>query len=112
MWSSYRKRVKGSFLGQLSYLQTLQREGKVRATVITPSPPVALAEHPSVEGILIGGKLYKHELVAVGAATVEAFRHIRADMCFLGIGSIHPEVGISTFDLEEAAVKRIMIAGA
>src|SRR6266496_2674173 len=86
----------------------------LRATVITPSPPVALAlaEHPSVEVILIGGKLYKHELVAVGAATVEAFRHIRADMCFLGIGSIHPEVGISTFDLEEAAVKRVMMAGA
>src|SRR5436309_703239 len=86
----------------------------LRATVITHSPPVALtlAEHPTVEVILIGGKLYKHELVAVGAATVEAFGHIRADLCFLGIGSIHPEVGISTFDLEEAAVKRAMIASA
>ena len=86
----------------------------LRATVITHSPPVAiaLAEHPTVEVIVIGGKLYKHELMAVGAATVEAFRHIRADMCFLGIGSIHPEVGISTFDVEEAAVKRAMIASA
>jgi DeoR/GlpR family transcriptional regulator of sugar metabolism len=85
----------------------------LRTTVITHSAPVAvaLAEHPAVEVILIGGKLYKHELVAVGAATVEAFRHIRADLCFLGIGSIHPEVGISTFDVEEAAVKRAMIAG-
>lgn len=84
----------------------------LRATVITHSPPVALAEHPTVEVILIGGKLYKHELVAVGAATVEAFRHIRADLCFLGIGSMHPEVGISTFDLDEASVKRAMIASA
>src|SRR5437660_2122636 len=84
----------------------------LRATVITHSPPVALAlaEHPTIEVIVIGGKLYKHELVAVGAATVEAFQHIRADLCFLGIGSIHPKVGISTFDLEEAAVKRSMIA--
>ncbi len=86
----------------------------LRATVITHSPPVALAlaEHPTVEVILIGGKLYKHELVAVGAATVQAFRHIRADLCFLGIGSMHPEVGISTFDLDEASVKRAMIASA
>jgi DeoR/GlpR family transcriptional regulator of sugar metabolism len=86
----------------------------LRITVITHSPPVALAlaEHPTIEVIVIGGKLYKHELVAVGAATVEAFRHIRADLCFLGIGSIHPKVGISTFDLEEAAVKRAMISSA
>ena len=86
----------------------------LHATVITHSPPVAmaLAQHPAVEVIVIGGKLYKHELVAVGAATVEAFQHIRADLCFLGIGSLHPEVGISTFDLEEASVKRAMIASA
>ncbi|GAC1342801.1 MAG: DeoR/GlpR family DNA-binding transcription regulator [Ktedonobacteraceae bacterium] len=84
----------------------------LRATVITHSPPVALAlaEHPLIEVIVIGGKLYKHEIVTTGAATVEAFRNIRADLCFLGIGSLHPEVGISTFDLDEAYVKRAMIA--
>src|SRR6266516_4507050 len=84
------------------------------ATVITHSPPIALslAEHPLIEVILIGGKLYKHELVTVGVATVEAFRTFRADLCFLGISSIHPDVGISTFDLEEAYVKRAMIASA
>jgi DeoR/GlpR family transcriptional regulator of sugar metabolism len=84
----------------------------LRATVITHSPPVALAlaEHPLIEVIVIGGKLYKHEIVTIGAATVEAFRNIRADLCFLGIGSLHPEVGISTFDLDEAYVKRAMIA--
>jgi len=65
-----------------------------------------------VEVVLIGGKLYKRELVAVGAETVEAFQHIRADLYFLGIGSLHPEVGISTFDRDEAWVKRAMIASA
>ena len=86
----------------------------LRATVITHSPPIALAlaEHPSVEVIVIGGKLYKYEIVNVGAATVEAYRDIRADLCFLGISSIHPDVGISTLNLEEAYVKRAMIASA
>jgi len=86
----------------------------LRATVITHSPPVAqaLAEHEAIEVIVIGGKLYKHSMVAVGAATVEAFRQIRADICFLGIYSVHPEIGISTPDLEEAYVKRAMIASA
>ena len=86
----------------------------LRATVITHSPPIALAlaEHPLIEVILIGGKLYKRELVTTGAAAVEAFRNIRADLCFLGIGSVHPEIGISTLDLEEAYVKRAMIRSA
>lgn len=86
----------------------------LRATVITHSPPVALAlaEQPEVEVIMIGGKLNKHQLVNVGAATVEAYRNIRADLCFLGISSVHPDVGISTSNLEEAYVKRAMIASA
>ncbi len=86
----------------------------LRATVITHSPPIAtaLAGYAEIEVIVIGGKLYKHELVTVGAATVEAFHSIRADLCFLGVCSLHPEAGISTVDLEEAYVKRAMIAGA
>jgi DeoR/GlpR family transcriptional regulator of sugar metabolism len=86
----------------------------LRATVITHSPPIALvlAEYPEIEVIQIGGRLSKKELITVGAVTVEAFRDIRADICFLGISSLHPDVGISTLDLEEAYVKRAMIASA
>src|SRR5438876_11831407 len=44
----------------------------LHATVITHSPPIALAlaEHPVIEVILIGGKLYKRELVKIGRAHV------------------------------------------
>lgn len=86
----------------------------LRATVITHSPPVALAlaEHPEIEIIVIGGKLYKYGLVNVGAAAIEAFQSFRADLCFLGISSLHPEIGISTLNLEESYVKRAMIASA
>lgn len=86
----------------------------LRATIITHSPPIALAlaeyEYDDIEVILIGGKLNKRNLVTVGAGTIEAFRDIRADLCFLGITSLHPEVGISTRDMEEAYVKRAIIA--
>lgn len=86
----------------------------LRATILTNSLPlaVALAEHPAVEVIVLGGRLYKDALVTVGAATVEALRMVHADLCMLGVCSLHPEVGISVFDLEEAYVKRAMIAGA
>lgn len=86
----------------------------LRATVLTHSPPIAevLAEHPTVEVVLIGGRLQKASRVAVGAATVEALQMVRADVFVLGVCSVHPEVGLSTWDLEEAHVKRAMIASA
>ena len=86
----------------------------LRATVITNSAPiaVALAEHPAVEVILLGGRLLKSARVTVGAPTVDALAHVRADLCMLGVCSLHPEVGISAPDLEESYVKRAMIASA
>jgi DeoR/GlpR family transcriptional regulator of sugar metabolism len=85
----------------------------LHATVVTNSPPIAvvLAAHPHVEVLVVGGRLYKHSLVTLGAAAVEALRAIRADICMLGVCSLHPEDGVSVPDLEEAHVKRAMIAG-
>jgi DeoR/GlpR family transcriptional regulator of sugar metabolism len=51
-------------------------------------------------------------MVAVGASTVAELRGIRADLCILGVLALHPEVGISVIDREEAAVKRAMIEAA
>jgi DeoR/GlpR family transcriptional regulator of sugar metabolism len=101
--------------GGTTTLQVAQRlPVDLQATVVTNSPPiaVALAEHPRVEVLLVGGRLDKDSLVSVGAATVEAFRKIRAELCMLGICSLHPEVGITVPDLEESYVKRAMIASA
>ena len=83
---------------------------ELRATVVTHSPSVAveLVEHPTVEVILLGGRLYKHSVVAVGAATVEAIQRIRADTYFMGVTGIHPDVGLTTGDLEEAQIKRAL----
>ena len=82
-------------------------------TVVTNAPAIAaaLAEHPGVEVVVIGGRLDKRAQVTVGAAAVDAIRAIRADACVLGVCALHPEEGLSTDDLEEAAVKRAMIAG-
>lgn len=101
--------------GGTTPLQVAQHlPGDLRATIVTHSPPIALAlaEYDDIEVILIGGTLNKRNLVTTGVGAVEAFRNIRADLCFLGISSLHPEVGISTRDLEEAYVKRAIIASA
>ena len=86
----------------------------LRATVVTHSPSVAvgLATHPNIDVIMLGGRLFKHSVVGVGAATVEAIRQLRADLYFMGVCSVHPEAGLSTGDFEEACVKRALSAAA
>jgi DeoR/GlpR family transcriptional regulator of sugar metabolism len=82
------------------------------ATIVTNSPPIAiaLAEHPAIEVVMLGGQLDKKALVNVGAATIEALGMIRADLCLLGVCCLHPEIGISIHNLDEAYIKRAMIA--
>ena len=65
---------------QLQVAQSLPHD--LHVTIITHSPPIALAlaDHPVIEVIVIGGKLYKHEQVAIGAATIDGFRTVRADL--------------------------------
>jgi DeoR/GlpR family transcriptional regulator of sugar metabolism len=82
----------------------------LRATVVTHSPTVAsaLAEHQDVEVVLIGGRLFKHSMVACGAAAVEAARGLHADLFLLGVTGVHPEAGLTTDDADEAAMKRAL----
>jgi DeoR/GlpR family transcriptional regulator of sugar metabolism len=86
----------------------------LRATVVTHSPTIAveLAQHPNVEVVMIGGRLFKHSVVAVGAAAIEAIAQICADIFFMGVTGIHPKAGLSTGDLEEAHMKRALSAAA
>jgi DeoR/GlpR family transcriptional regulator of sugar metabolism len=86
----------------------------LRANVITTSPPIALAlaAHPGLEVTVVGGTLRPDALVTVGATAVEALRMIRADVVFLGVCGLHPEIGVTTEDLEERHVKAAMIEGA
>src|SRR5215217_5826231 len=80
-------------------------------TVLTNAPPVAaaLAAHPRVDVVLIGGRMLKASQTTVGAEAVDALRQVRADACVLGICSLHPDVGVTTTDHDEAHVKRAMV---
>jgi len=82
----------------------------LRATIVTHSPnvAVALAAHPHVEIIVLGGRLFRHSMVNVGAAVIDAASRLRADLYFMGVTGVHPDAGLSTGDAEEAAVKRAL----
>ncbi len=82
----------------------------LRATIVTHSARIAveLVEHPGIEVIVIGGRLFKHSIVSVGAAALAQIAQIRADLYFMGVTGVHPDEGLSTGDLEEAYVKQAL----
>ncbi len=83
---------------------------ELRATVVTHSPTVAaaLAEHPTVEVYVLGGRLFRHSVVTCGAAAVEAAQVVNADLFLLGVTGVHPDAGLTTGDADEAAMKRAL----
>ena len=79
-------------------------------TVITHSPTVAsaLLDHPGVEIIMIGGRVFRHSAVTCGAAAAEAAAAVSADVFLLGVTGVHPVHGLTTGDVDEAAMKRTL----
>ncbi|MET6999001.1 DeoR/GlpR family DNA-binding transcription regulator [Chitinophaga defluvii] len=86
----------------------------LRLTVITNSVPIAvqLLDHPNIEVILTGGRVFKNSQVTGGMDTIRMFQKVRADICFLGVCSLHTTAGVTGLDLEEAEVKSCMVQAA
>jgi len=82
--------------------------GDLAFKAVTHSPGIALAlvDYPQVDVILIGGRLFRHSVVTVGAAAIEGIAQIHADLFFMGVTGIHPDAGLTTGDYEEACIKR------
>ncbi|MGI2328372.1 DeoR/GlpR family DNA-binding transcription regulator [Planococcus sp. YIM B11945] len=84
----------------------------LKATVITNSPPIAMAliHHENVEVLMVGGTLFKQSLVNLGIDTVETLNAMRADLYIMGIYKVDSNAGVSVPSLSEALVKRKMAA--
>jgi DeoR/GlpR family transcriptional regulator of sugar metabolism len=84
------------------------------ATFVTHSPTVAgiLIARAPAEVVVIGGRLDPFSRVAVGAATVQAYARLSADLCVLGLGGINAGQGIFTPYYEESLVRAAMIDAA
>lgn len=86
----------------------------LKATFLTGSIPAAYeyAQHPSIEVIFIGDKISKKSQIAVGGEAISKIKHIKADLCFLGINAIDPKHGITDNDWDIAQLKKAMIDAA
>src|SRR5258708_3987096 len=87
-------------------LQELAAAGALRATVIAMSPDiaVALADHPGLTVDVLGGRLHPDARTVTGAETIDALRRVRPDVCMLSACSLHPAVGVTLRDRDEALV--------
>lgn len=96
----------------LALIAALPRD--LEATVVTHSPTTAAALEPlrGIEVIVIGGRLMRHSMVALGAVTQAAYAELTADLCFLGVTGLHADRGLTTGDHDEAQIKAQMIRSA
>jgi DeoR/GlpR family transcriptional regulator of sugar metabolism/transposase len=84
------------------------------ATIITPSATTAaaLAGHPKVTVLMLGGLLNKGSVSTTGATAAEAAGSITADLALLTVPGVHPHEGLTASDPELAALDRILISRA
>ena len=80
-------------------------------TVFTNSIPVAakLCEYELIDGILLGGNILKKGETTVGYSVLETLKEINADICFLGITSVHLDNGLTEANREETVIKKAII---
>ena len=83
----------------------------INATVFTPSLPIAmqLLAHPLVETIFIGGKLSHDAQISIGGDAIRTIMDIKADMCFLGMGNLDSQLGLTEFDWEVVQLKKAIV---
>lgn len=87
-------------------------------TIITASLPIAneIVSSYSLNNdfrlILTGGTLRPGELSMVGHFAKEMYRNLHVDKAFLGIGGISLDDGLTEYNLEDALVKRVLLASA
>lgn len=84
---------------------------KIPFTVLTPCLQVAseLLNYPNIEVIFLGGTLNHESKFAVGGTVIHTLSQIKADLCFLGTGSLDPVSGLTEIDWEVVQVKKAMI---
>lgn len=91
-----------------------QLRGRGGLTIVTPSINAALelANEPSTRVILTGGIVRPGELSLIGDLAERTFAELNCDVLFLGVGGIHPDKGLTEYNVDDTRVKRAAIQAA
>jgi DeoR family fructose operon transcriptional repressor len=82
-------------------------------TVVTNAVAIAASltarSTDSLDVHVLGGRVRPVSQAAVGAPALKALADTRVDVAFMGTNGLHPGYGLTTPDIDEAAVKSAMI---
>jgi len=80
-------------------------------TVITNNIPAAalLAGRKDMEIIIPGGRVLPDSQITSGADAIRLLQQLHVSTCFIGVCSLHHEIGVSSIDYFESEMKRAMI---
>lgn len=92
-------------------LAYLIRDGHKRLTVVTTAIQIALelAHYDHIEVIQIGGLIRRSLFTAMGPLATAGLRSLHTDKAFMGVNGIDINVGLTTQNLFECEVKRLII---
>ncbi len=98
--------------GTTNLIAIKQLPPTIKMTVVTNSLPVAaeLSRHEYVDIIFLGGNILKSSQASIGSEAMDTLDNIYADLCLMGTCSFHPEVGLTSTDKDESALKRKMVS--
>ncbi|TIT89188.1 MAG: hypothetical protein E5W41_02575 [Mesorhizobium sp.] len=79
-------------------------------TIVTNSLLVATAleGHRQASVVLLGGLYDQEKGCSVGTTALSQLEQFNADMFFVADCAVHASVGLTTFDLPDAEIKRVM----
>lgn len=94
----------------LAVAHALRGSGRA-LTVLTRSLLVAeeLADESAIEIFLLGGRLKSSERLTTSSTMSDDLRHYNVDTYVMGISGVHPTRGLTDYDPDESAGKRLAI---
>ena len=100
----------GSTLGR--FAEAVPSTANLRVVTNSLLTAQTLAEHDSVEVIVLGGKVRKNTMAMVDSETLTALEPFSVDTLFISSDGVSAEVGLTTPYRQEAALKQAMIRNA
>ena len=94
----------------LAVAQAVRASGKT-ITVLTRSLLVAaeFAQDARIEIFLLGGRLKSSEMVTTSSTSTDDLRDYNVDTYVMGISGVHPARGLTDYDPQESAGKRLAL---
>ncbi|MEI8198584.1 MAG: DeoR/GlpR family DNA-binding transcription regulator [Eubacteriales bacterium] len=95
-------------------LARLIGQSMLHITVITNSTMLSgeISNNPNVALFVLGGKVRLNVLSSVGNIAIDTLRRFNVDKAFVAVNGLSAESGLTTPDIDEADVKRAMLASA